>query len=257
MNWEKDGTALPADGPVALINGGSRGIGYAVAKSLLKRGARVCLTARTPDTLEEAGRRLGCPGRVITVAGRSDDPGHRSAAVTATLQSFGRIDYLVNNAGTNPGVGPLMDVDLGAVTKIFQVNLVSVLGWVQEVWNRWMCRHGGVVLNTASASALRNSVRTGAYNASKYAMVQLTRQLSHELAPGVRVNAIAPSVVRTDFAKIIFDGREEEVTREFPMGRLGTPQDVASLAVFLLGSESSWITGQTIVLDGGITAKAI
>lgn len=246
----------PTD-PVALINGGSRGIGYAIAERLVRRGGRVCLTARKPEPLAAAAARLDCPHRVITVAGRSDDPAHRAAAVAATLDAFGRIDQLVNNAGTNPGVGPLMDVDLAAATKIFQVNVVAVLGWVQEVWRGWMAEHGGVVLNTASASALRNSARTGAYNASKFALIQLTRQLSHELAPRVRVNSIAPSVIRTDFARIIFDGRETEVAREFPLGRIGQPDDVAGAAMFLLGPESSWLTGQTIVLDGGITAKAI
>lgn len=246
-----------AEQPVALINGASRGIGYAIAETLLDQGVRVALTARKAQELEAARRALGRPDQVIAIAGRSDDPEHRAAAVSATLEAFGRIDHLVNNAGTNPGVGALMDVDLGAVQKIFQVNVVSVLGWVQEVWQRWMGEHGGTVLTTASASALRNSVNTGAYNASKYAVMQLTRQLSHELAPTVRVNAIAPSVVRTDFARIIFDGREDDVARQFPLGRLGEPADAAHLAAFLLGPESSWITGQTIVLDGGITAKAI
>lgn len=253
-------TAPKGHGPheaVTLINGGSRGIGYAIAEELLRHGGSVCLTGRTKDTLEEAQKRLGHPERTLTVHGKADDPEHRAQAITATIEKFGRLDCLVNNAGVNPGVGPLMDVDLGAVEKILRVNVTSVLGWTQQAWHQWMAQHGGVVLNTGSAAALRNSVRTGAYNASKYAMIQLTRQLSHELAPRVRVNSIAPSVVKTAFAQMIYQDREAEIATAFPLGRLGVPLDVAQAAMFLLGPESSWITGQTLVLDGGITAKAI
>jgi len=242
---------------VALVNGGSRGIGYAIAEHLLHRGGRVCLTGRHKDTLEEAREKLGHPERILTVPGKADDPDHRAQAVAATIDAFGRLDCLVNNAGVNPGVGALMDVDLGAVDKIFRVNVASVLGWTQQAWHQWMAEHGGTVLNTGSAAALRNSARTGAYNASKYAMIQLTRQLSHELAPQVRVNSIAPSVVKTAFAQLIYQDREEEAAAAFPLGRLGAPLDVAQAAMFLLGPESGWITGQTLVLDGGMTAKAV
>jgi len=246
-----------ANRPVALINGGSRGIGYAIAAEILAQGGRVCLTGRKKEGLDEARERLDRPGDVLTVAGRSDDEQHRRETVAFVIETFGRLDYLVNNAGTNPAVGELMDVDLGAVEKVLQVNVVSVIGWVQQAWHQWMREHGGVILNTASASALRNSVRTGAYNASKYAIFQLTRQLAHELAPHVRVNSIAPSVVKTDFARIIYQDRESEVSEQFPLRRLGTPADVAQAAMFLLGPQSGWITGQTLVLDGGITAKAV
>lgn len=242
-------------GRVALVTGGTRGIGFAIAEELLGAGASVLLTARKQDDLDAALEGLGAGERAMGVAGSSDDGGHRASAVASCVARFGSLDLLVNNAGTNPQYGPLVEADLGAVAKIMDVNLVAPLGWIQEAWRAWMGAHGGVVLNVASAGGLRPGAHIGAYNASKAALIHMTKQLATELAPGVRINAIAPGVVRTRFARALFEGREEEVSARYPLGRIGEPSDAAKLAVFLLSDNASWITGETVTLDGGITQR--
>jgi NAD(P)-dependent dehydrogenase (short-subunit alcohol dehydrogenase family) len=189
------------------------------------------------------------------VAGAADDPVHREEAVARTIERFGSLDLLVNNAGVNPQHGPLVDADLGAVRKILEVNVTGALAWTQLAWRGWMAANGGAVLNVASLGGLRPGHGIGAYNASKAALIALTRQLAQELAPGVRVNAVAPAVVRTRFARALYEGREAEVAAAYPLGRLGEPGDVAEAAAFLLGPGAAWITGQTLVLDGGLSQR--
>lgn len=241
------------DGRVALVTGGTRGIGFGIAAELAARGARVCLTARKPDELAAAVKRLGGPDRALGVRGSADDVDHQADAVAQTAERFGPVDVLVNNVGINPQYGPLVQADLAAVRKVFDVNVTGALGWVQAVWRAGMAEHGGAVLNIASVGGLRPGSMIGAYNASKAALIHLTRQLALELAPGVRVNAIAPAVVKTDFAKALYAGKEERVAAGYPLGRLGTPQDTAKLAAFLLSDDASWITGECVTIDGGVT----
>jgi NAD(P)-dependent dehydrogenase (short-subunit alcohol dehydrogenase family) len=195
---------------VALVTGGTRGIGRAIAEALLADGAAVCITGRTQATLDEAVDALGAD-RVLGVAGSAQDEVHRAACVRAVLDRFGRLDVLVNNAATNPQYGPLVDADLAAVRKVLEVDLVAPLGWVQEAWRAWMAEHGGAVLNVASIGGLRAGSHIGAYNAAKAALIHLTRQLAIELAPAVRVNAVAPAVVKTRFAEALYADREDEV----------------------------------------------
>jgi NAD(P)-dependent dehydrogenase (short-subunit alcohol dehydrogenase family) len=244
----------PLLGSTALVTGASRGIGYAIAAALAARGASVTITARKPEALAEAVERLG-PDRAMGVAGAADDPAHREEAVARTIERFGSLDLLVNNAGVNPQHGPLVDADLGAVRKILEVNVTGALAWTQLAWRGWMAANGGAVLNVASLGGLRPGHGIGAYNTSKAALIALTRQLAQELAPGVRVNAVAPAVVRTRFARALYEGREAEVAAAYPLGRLGEPGDVAEAAAFLLGPGAAWITGQTLVLDGGLSQR--
>ncbi|MEZ0093220.1 SDR family oxidoreductase [Streptacidiphilus sp. EB129] len=238
---------------VALITGGSRGIGFAVAEALVARGDRVVVTGRDADSLKQAVDQLGGPEYALGVAGKSHDAAHRAEAVGQAMERFGRIDALVNNVGTNPVYGSLVELDLDAARKILDINLVSTLGWVQLVHQASLREHGGAIVNMSSVSALGPAPGIGMYGASKAALIQLTQQLAHELAPTVRVNAVAPAVVRTKFAEALFAGHEEQVANSYPLKRLGLPADVGGAVAFLLSDQASWITGQTLVLDGGLT----
>ena len=205
-------------GRVALVTGATRGIGYGIAAELVARGARVVVTARKADELERAVAALDPEGRGVAVAARgsADDVEHQEAAVALALAEFGRLDHLVNNAAVNPQYGPLVDADLAAVRKVFEVNCTAVLGWTQRAWHAWQAEHGGSVLNVASVGGIRPGAAIGAYNASKAALIHLTRQLGAELGPRVRVNAIAPAVVKTDFARALYEGREDAVAARYP-----------------------------------------
>ncbi len=238
-------------GRTALVTGGSRGIGLAIARSLVDRGARVVVTARKPEALAEAVAQLGGPDVAIAVPGHAGDAEHRAEAVRTAVERFGSLDMLVGNVGVNPVYGPMVDLDLDAFRTILDTNVVSSLGLVQEAWRAWMSEHGGSVLFVASVAGLRSSENIGAYGVSKAAIINLTRQLAVELGPKVRVNAVAPAVVTTRFSGALYEGREAEVAAEYPAGRLGMPEDVGEAAAYLLGDGAGWVTGQTLVLDGG------
>ncbi|MDX3232747.1 SDR family oxidoreductase [Streptomyces sp. ME19-01-6] len=249
-------TAETSDsGRAALVTGASRGIGYGIAEALVARGDRVCITGRNEDALKEAVERLGSD-RVIGVAGKAHDEAHQAVAVERAMEAFGRLDFLINNAGTNPVFGPIADLDLGVLRKVFETNVVSALGLAQQVWKAWQKENGGAVVNIASVAGLSTSPFIAAYGVSKAAMINLTAQLAHEFAPGVRVNAIAPAVVKTKFAAALYEGREEEAAAAYPLGRLGVPEDIGGAAAFLTSDQAAWITGQTLVVDGGIFLNA-
>ncbi|MFJ3641010.1 SDR family oxidoreductase [Streptomyces sp. NPDC090108] len=249
-------TELPElSGKVALVTGASRGIGYGVAEALVARGDRVVITGRGEEALKEAVERLGAE-RVIGVAGKAHDLDHQAEAVGRAMEAFGRVDYLVNNAGTNPVFGPIADLDLDVARKVFETNVVSALGFAQKTWHAWQKDNGGAIVNIASVAGLAPSPFIGAYGVSKAAMINLTQQLAHEFAPKVRVNAIAPAVVKTKFAAALYEGREAEAAAAYPLGRLGVPSDIGGAAAFLTSEQSDWVTGQTLVVDGGIFLNA-
>ncbi|MFI7241187.1 SDR family oxidoreductase [Streptomyces qinglanensis] len=252
---EQNTGGQPESGKVALVTGGSRGIGYGIAEALVARGDRVCITGRNADALEEAVERLGSD-RAMGIAGKAHDLEHQAAAVDAVMEAYGRVDHLVNNAGTNPVFGPMAELDLGVARKVFETNVISALGFAQRTWAAWQQEHGGAIVNVASIAGLSASPFIGAYGMSKAAMINLTQQLAHEFAPAVRVNAVAPAVVKTKFAATLYEGREEEAAARYPMGRLGAPSDVAGAAAFLTSGEAAWITGQTLTVDGGLFLNA-
>ena len=239
-------------GKVAIVTGGSRGIGLAVAARLVAEGAKVCVTARKPDPLAAAVAELGGAGVAVGVAGRADDPEHRENAVRTALETFGQIDVLINNTGINPVYGPMSGTDVGAAAKVFDVNVIAALSWTEEVRKLGLGdRDGAAIVNVASVAGLRPAPGIGVYGASKAALIHVTAQLALELAPRIRVNAVAPAVVKTRFAVALYEGREAEVSAGYPLGRLGVPEDVAAAVAFLASDDASWITGQTLTLDGG------
>ena len=241
------------DGKVALVTGASRGIGYGVAKRLVAEGARVTITARKQEALDEAVLALGGPEHALAVAGRSEDADHQFDAIEQTIAAFGSLDLLVNNAGINPVYGPLIDLDLAAARKIFEVNCLAALSWVQKAHEAWLGQHGGAIVNVASVAGLKPAPGIGFYGASKAMLGHITAELAVELGPRIRVNAVAPAVVKTKFATALYQGREDEVAANYPLKRLGEPADIAGVVAFLLSQDAAWLTGQVLVIDGGIT----
>ena len=241
-------------GRTAVVTGASRGIGLGIAERLVAEGARVVLTGRHQDALDEVVHRLG-PDVASGIAGRADDPEHQGATVAHAIERFGSLDLLVNNAGINPWYGPMIELDLAAARKIVEVNCLAALSWAQHGHRAWMGENGGAIVNIASHSAIRPAPGVGMYGASKAMLVSMTELLAVELAPDVRVNAVAPAVVRTRFSAALYEGHEDEVAEGYPLGRLGEPDDIGSAVAFLLSDEAVFITGQLMVVDGGITLR--
>ena len=244
-------------GKGALVSGASRGIGHAVAAELLRRGASVLITARKPEPLAAAAeelRALGHPGKVLAVAGNSGDEAARAEQVDTAVAEFGSLDILINNTGINPVFGALMDADLDAVRKIFDVNVVAALGYVQQAYRAWMGEHGGAVVNLASVAGIRSTGVIAAYGASKAALIRLTEELAWQLGPAIRVNAVAPGVVKTKCADALYSDNEDAAAKKYPMKRLGTPEDGAAVVGFLVSDQAAWITGEVVRVDGGLLA---
>ncbi|MEV4944022.1 SDR family oxidoreductase [Streptomyces zaomyceticus] len=253
MNQNDNGLSR-LSGRTAIVTGASRGIGLAIAERLVSEGARVCLTARKSGPLGEAAAALP-KGKVITVAGRADDPEHRREVLDTVAREFGTLDILVNNAGINPAYGPLVELDLDAARKVLEVNVLATLAWVQDTVDHEKLRFSegrGAVVNLSSVTGQTPSPGIGLYGVSKAAVSHLTRTLAAELGPEVRVNAVAPAVVKTRFAEALYEGKEAEVAMGYPLRRLGVPSDVASAVAFLASDDSSWVTGQVLTVDGGL-----
>jgi len=238
---------------VAIVTGASRGIGFAIAQRFVAEGAKVCVTGRDAGALDTAVKDLGGPDVAIGVPGRGDDADHRAEVVDTVLGAFGPVTLLVNNIGINPAYGPLAGLDLSAARKMLDVNVLGTLGWVQEAVRGGLAERGGAIVNISSVSGLRPAPGIAFYGVTKAALIHLTEELAVELAPAVRVNAVAPAVVKTRFATALYEGREEQVAAGYPLRRLGVPEDVAGTVAFLCSRDAEWITGQTVVIDGGLT----
>jgi NAD(P)-dependent dehydrogenase (short-subunit alcohol dehydrogenase family) len=244
------------EGKVAVVTGSSRGIGLATALEFARSDAKgVVITSRKPENIKAAEEQLidqGVePDRLLALAARADSENAANEAIAATVDRFGGCDILVNNAGTNPSAGALMDVDLGALDKTWAVNLRAPLLWVRAAFHAYMEKSGGSIINVSSVAGLRPGPITGAYNVSKAGLAHMTRQLAHELAPKIRVNAVAPGVVKTRLAGMLLQD-EDQASRMHPLGRVGEPEDVARLIVFLGSDAASWMTGAIVPVDGGV-----
>ena len=237
-------------GKVALVTGASRGIGKAISQAYADAGASVLLTSRKLADLEAAATEIG--GDVDVLAANAGDPDQAEAAVDHCIARFGGIDILVNNAATNPYMGPTIDIDLPRYDKTWEVNLRGALVWTQLAWKRSMQgRPGSSVINVASVGGMTVEPSIGIYNATKAALLHLTRTLAMELSPSTRVNALAPGLVKTDMARALWEPNEERMGKVIPLARLGEPVDIANAALFLASDLAAWITGHTLIVDGG------
>lgn len=247
---------ISVEGKVVLVTGASRGIGQATALEFALSGAEgVVITSRKQENIEAARAELVEAGvdteRLLALPARVDSEEVAEETLAVTVERFGSCDILVNNAGTNPSAGTLMEVDLGALDKTWAVNQRAPLLWVRAAYRASMEKRGGSVVNVASVGGLRPSPITGAYNISKAGLVHMTRQLAHELAPKIRVNAVAPAVVKTRLSEMLWQD-EATAAAMHPLHRLGTPEDVARAIVFLGSDAADWMTGVILPVDGGM-----
>lgn len=240
------------EGKVALVTGGSRGIGLAIAKAYAEAGAKVAISARKQDALDVAAKDVGrgCVG----IASHAGDASAQADLVAKVVERFGRLDILVCNAATNPVFGPAIMVDEGAFNKIVDVNLKGPFFLAKAAFQEMMKHGGGSVVMMSSVGGLRPEQMLGVYSVSKAALIGLTKVLAKEWGPaGVRVNAICPGVVETKFAAAITSSEDimEHVLAGTPLGRVAQPEDVAGAALFLVSDAARHITGTTTVIDGG------
>jgi NAD(P)-dependent dehydrogenase (short-subunit alcohol dehydrogenase family) len=250
------------EGKVAIVTGASRGIGEAIARAFADAGASVVLSARkveslqaVADSIKEAG------GRALALACHAGQPEQLRALVEGAVAHFGRVDVLVNNAATNPYFGPLLGVDDGAYAKTFEVNLKGYFEASRLVANHLVGRGApGSVINVTSIAGLGAAPMQGVYAMTKAAVISMTKTLAYELgANNVRVNAIAPGLVKTRFASALIDNPDivSRVLSHTPLGRYASPEEIAGAALFLASDAASFVTGHTLVVDGGATLAAL
>jgi NAD(P)-dependent dehydrogenase (short-subunit alcohol dehydrogenase family) len=240
---------LRTDGKVAVVTGASRGIGRATAAALAAAGAKVVLSSRKQEALEEAA--AGMQGKTACFAANAGEPDQAAACIAFAMERFGSVDILVNNAATNPYMGPSLGIDLARYDKTFQVNLRGPLVWCQEAVKASMAERGGSIINIVSVGGMSIETTIGIYNTTKAALIHLTKNLAAELAPKIRVNAVAPGLVKTDMARALWEPHEEAIAKRMPLQRLGEPEDIANAVLFLASDAASWVTGHTLVVDGG------
>lgn len=263
-------------GLTAIVTGGTRGIGHATALQLAASGANVVITGRKPETVGPAAEELQAAarkqnpdaGRVIGIAAHVADPEAAKKACTQAVEEFGRLDVLINNAGTNPAFGPVHKQSAEIMTKVFQINTIGPVIWTSAAIEAGLGKAAdtagtgsagsadrgpaGAVVNISSIGALTMEDYIGVYNASKAALLHLTKQMARELAPRIRVNSVSPGVVRTKLSEALWKENEDSTSTLIPAGRIGEPEDIADAIAFLAAPTSSWLTGENLVVDGGM-----
>jgi NAD(P)-dependent dehydrogenase (short-subunit alcohol dehydrogenase family) len=240
---------------VALVTGASRGIGSAIAETLAEHGADVVLSSRKQSDLDAEAERINAlyPEKATAIAAHAGRPEDLQKLVDEVMARFSRIDILVNNAGTNPYFGPVIGAELAAWDKTFEVNLRGYFILTKLVYEASMEKNGGAVVNISSIGGIRPGIGLGVYNITKAGVIMLTRQLARELGGKVRVNAVAPGLVKTRFAEALWGNPEvlDRVLAQNPMGRIGTPDEIASGVLFLVSDAASYVNGEVLVIDGG------
>ena len=246
-------------GKTAIVTGSSRGIGRAIAERLAEHGARVVISSRKAGPCEEVVAAINArhgQDRAIAVPANIASKDDLQRLVDETNAAFGRIDILVCNAATNPYAGPMAGITDEQFEKILQNNVISNHWLIQMVAPQMLDRKGGAIVVVSSIGGLRGNALIGAYNISKAADMQLARNLAVEWGrSNVRVNCIAPGLIQTDFARYLWENPDllKQVTEPAPLKRIGQPDEIAGAAVFLCSPASSYMTGQTLVVDGGVT----
>ena len=230
-----------------LITGGSRGIGLAIAEKYLNtQEYNVVVTGRKEQTLEELSKEVDNKN-FYTIAAKADDEEAADKTCKDVNEKFGSLDILINNAGTNPAGGALMDVDIGAVQKTWDVNLRGPLLWSRAAYKNELST---AIMNICSVGGIAPSQLMGAYNVSKAALIYLTKQLAYELAPDIRVNGVAPAIVKTKLSQLLWEN-EEFAKNLHLLKKLGEPEDIANAVYYMCSDDDGWVTGEVLTIDGG------
>ncbi len=244
-------------GKSAIITGSSRGIGRAIAEAMADQGAQVTISSRKPGPCQEVAAAINAKhgeGRAIAVPANISSKEELQALVDATNDAFGKVDIVVCNAASNPVYGPMSELDDAGFHKVLQNNIVSNHWLIQMVAPQMRERKDGAVIIVSSIGGMKASTVIGAYNISKAADFQLARNLAAELGPdNIRVNCIAPGLIKTDFARALWENPEnaERIEKGTPLRRIGDPEDIAGAAVYLASRAGAYMTGQALVVDGG------
>ncbi len=246
-------------GKAAIVTGSTKGIGKAIAERLAEHGAKVAISSRKAAACEEVAGAINAkhPGAAIAVPANISSKADLQRLVEETRAAFGKVDILVCNAASNPYYGPMSGISDEAFRKVLDNNIISNTWLIGMVAPEMAARKDGAIVVISSIGGLRGTATLGAYAISKAADMQLARNLAQELSPdNIRVNCIAPGLVKTDFAKALWDtpAGEARASSGTPLRRLGEPDDIAGAAVFLASKAGGWMTGQTVVIDGGSTS---
>jgi NAD(P)-dependent dehydrogenase (short-subunit alcohol dehydrogenase family) len=241
---------------VAIITGGSRGIGRAIALEFAEAGVKVVVASRKQEGIDAVAAEIEAQGgTALAVAAHVGKEEAISALVEKTVEVFGKVDILINNAATNPHFGPILTATAALWDKILEVNLRGAFFLCQQVAPLMKQQGGGVIINMASTAGIQPSPGLGIYSVSKAGLIILTKVLANELGPSnIRVNAIAPGVIKTQFSRALWESETiaQAVHDRTPLGRLGNPEDIVGAALYLASPLSDFVNGEVLIIDGGM-----